>query len=530
MSSSDKLKRECHADRIRVRGFLREGHTSQLAVLVVEMVSKYVGRVEDISSKADLFNTILLYASPVMFKPALTKLLECLDADEKTYKIAAHRHSAHLVRLLREHHPHLDEHANGCEAFKRSMYCGWSECANVDKQLHSGMILACVKEFLNKTDLAANGYDSILHAMVRADKPVLTLIKKELEKRGTPMEAIAGLLFEKLVRDVRNYIDYAAAGAMRDLIKYGPILSDATVAAAAPSILRRDSLPLIREFCDAYHMQIPPDVVQKAIFDTVCAKPGKMQLKLRSYLIGRFNFDTTSEAYCAATAVRGHVDHLRELLGRGYDPTSPSSTVFMEVCEKASDPRKVALLMDYGCVVTQAHVDAVAGNSSVRVLRLLLKQGEFAITNEHLVRAMRSGAYSSDVVQLMLTKYKLDPSENDNAAWRAGFDTDHGRWLCYPLMVHPRFSFDGLELSNVVKVVLHRVARDDDVLLRITKHFGSDELVAVLMALRLGGSSNYSLRSWRYGLVCKLTGREIVYDGGDSPEFNPTKDSSDGYP
>ena len=40
--------------------------------------------------------------------------------------------------------------------------------------------------------------------------------------------------------------------------------------------------------------------------------------------------------------------------------------------------------MDYGCSHAGAR-DAACGNSNVRILRLLLKQGKFSITNDSLI-------------------------------------------------------------------------------------------------------------------------------------------------
>jgi hypothetical protein len=496
-------------------------------VLVVEMVSKYVGQVEGINSKADLLNDILRWASPTMFKPTLAKLLEYLDADDKTYTIAANMHSAYLVRLLREHHPHLDEHANGCEAFRSSYHCNWSSCEGIDKRIHSGMILACVGEFLSNTDLSVNGYNNVVHAITYADTPALALIKKALVQRGTPIEAIAGLLLDRLITSANGCISYTERSTMRQLLRYGPILSDATIAMAAPMVLKSDNYKLIEEFCDAYSVQVPQAAVQKAILATVCEKPSKTTLKLRSYLVGRFNFDLTSDLYCVTVAVRGHLSHLREILGGGYDPTAPTSTMFMDVCAKAHDPRKITLLMDYGCVPTQAHVDVACGNSEERMLRLLMKQGKFELTNEHLVRAMR-GRCTPYVIRLLLTKYKLEPSENNNAAFHAGFDAHRDKWHCSVLWEDPRFSFDGLDLSKVVRVLMSSVSTKE-ILERLTKHYDRDEIVKELMALRLGGQPNYSLRHRRYELVCRLTDCVVVYDGGNTPEFNPTEDGSDGY-
>lgn len=521
MSTSDKY----YALRAQVRNALREGKTSKLEGLV-EQAMEYIGVVTSIDSKADLFNDLLRGAYPAMFKPAITKLLELLDANDATYEMAAYKHSAHLVRLLRERFPNLDEHANSDCAFKRAFQCRWSTCADMSKRMHDGMIRECAQTFLEKVDLEANGYDNLVRAVFEADNPTFTIIVKELVRRGTSMESIAGVLFDKIARTPNHGYGMDETAARR-LLKYEPILPDATVALAAQKILTHSNQKFLEAFCDAYGSQIPPDIIHDAILKTVYYKPIKTVAKRRDYLVSRFNFDLMDEDYCVRVVLYGHVNDLQTILGRGYDPLAPGSGMFMQVCSRASDPRKVTLLMDYGCIVTQAHVDASCGNSDVRILRLLLKQGKFAITNDSLVRSMRTNC-GFDVVALLLEKYKLDPSENDNAAFRAGFET--GRmWTCTKLIAYPKFSFEGLSLGEIIKVLMGGYCISSELVSRVAEHFGRDELVAALMALRLGGTRNYSLRNHRYDLVCTLTGQKREYEGGHKGEFNPTDDGADGH-
>ncbi len=518
---------EYYALRAQVRDVLRAGKTSKLEDLI-EQALEYVGETLGIKSKADLFNDILRGARLAMFKPSITKLLDLLDANDATYEIAAINHSAHLVRLLRERFPNLNEHANNDRAFNRAFKaankCYWSGCADIGKRLHDGLIRECFQAFLERADLESNGYDSLLHSAMNADNPTFALVEKELTRRGTPMESIAGVLFDKLARTTARFrFDETAA---RRLLKHEPILPDTTVALASENILVHSNQKFMEEFCDAYGSQVPPDIVHEAVLKTVYYKPIKTVAKRRDYLVSRFNFDLMDETYCCRVAVYGHLNDLQAILGRGYDPLAPGSEVFMQVCSKASDPRKVTLLMDYGCIVTQEHVNAACSNQDVRVLRLLLKQGKFSITNDSLVRAMRINC-GFDVMNLLLTKYKLDPSENDNAAFRAGIAAGH-MWTCSNLIAYPRFSFEGLSMDDIIKVLMGGYCISSE-LSRVAKHFGCDELVAALMALRLGGTSNYSLRNHRYELVCKLTGQTREYEGGQKGEFNPTEDGADGH-
>jgi hypothetical protein len=514
---------EYYALRAQVRDLLRAGKTSKLEGLV-EQALEYVGETLGIKSKAELFNDLLRGARPATFKPSITKLLELLGANDATYEIAAINHSAHLVRLLRERFPSLNEHANNDRAFKAANTCYWSGCADIGKRLHDGLVRECFQAFLERADLESNGYDSLLHSAMTADNPTFALVEKELTRRGTPMESIAGVLFDKLTRaTIRCRFNETAA---RRLLKHEPILPDATVALASENILTHCNQKFMEEFCDAYGSQIPPDIVHDAILKTVYYKPIKTVAKRRDYLVSRFNFDLMDETYCCRVAVYGHLNDLQVILGRGYDPLAPESKMFWHVCSRASDPRKVTLLMDYGCVVTQTYVDAAFSNQNVRVLRLLLKQGKFSITNDSLVRAMSTNC-GFDVMNLLLTKYKLDPSENDIAAFHAGVAA--GRiWACSKLIAYPRFSFEGLSMDDVAKVLMGGYCISSELLSLVAKHFGRDELVAALMALRLGGTSNYSLRNNRYNLVCKLTGQKNEYDGGQKGEFNPTEDGADG--
>lgn len=511
--------------RTHVRNVLREGKTSKLEDLVGQ-ASEYIGVAAHINSKADLFNDMLLGAHPAMFKPAVTKLLELLDANEKTYDMAADKHSAHLVRLLRERFPNVDEHANSDRAFKRAFQCRWCTCGEMSKRMHDGMIRECVQAFLETTDLAANGYDNLAHAVLEADNPTFTMIVKELEKRGTSMESVAGILFDKITRTPNHSYGMDETAARR-LLKHKPVLPDATVALAAQKILTHCNQKFLEEFCDAYGSQVPPDIAHEAVLKTVYYKSIKTVIARRNYLVSRFNFDLMDEAYCLRVALYGHLNDLQTILGRGYDPLAPGSEMFMQVCSRASDPRKVTSLMDYGCVVTQAHVDAACGNSNVRILRLLLKQGKFSITNDSLVRAMRINC-GFDVVELLLKKYKLDPSENDNAAFRAGFAVGN-MWSCMKLVAYPGFSLEGLEMDDVIKVLMGGYCISSELMPRVAAHFGRDELVAALMALRIGGTRNYSLRNQRYDLVCRLTDQKREYEGGQKDEFNPTEDDADGH-
>jgi hypothetical protein len=154
---------EYYALRAQVRDLLRAGKTSKLEGLV-EQALEYVGETLGIKSKAELFNDLLCGARLATFKPSITKLLELLGANDATYEIAAINYSAHLVRLLRERFPSLNEHANNDRAFKAANTCYWSGCADIGKRLHDGLVRECFQAFLEraiKREEGKNPFDMV---------------------------------------------------------------------------------------------------------------------------------------------------------------------------------------------------------------------------------------------------------------------------------------------------------------------------------------------------------------------------------